>query len=165
LIESAPTAFAPEALAALVPEGYTVDEAQSARLVSIVNDAAGDPSKIVGGMLSYYTEIAAAAKDEIAAEFNTLQERMQNEVRSDPTYGGEKLAESLRVSKEVATRFGGAAFLDLLSATGAGNSVHMVKFLNEVAKHLPSEGKPVSGSPFGAPKTLGERLWNGSPKT
>ena len=97
-------------------------------------------------------------RDEIAAEFNTLQEKMQTEIRNDPTYGGEKLNESLRVAKETAIRYGGDGFLALLQTTGAGNSIHMLRFLNEVAKAVPGEAKPINGSPAAAPKSLGERL-------
>lgn len=158
-------AWTAEHLTPVIPEGFTVTDDQSARLVSIINDNKGDLGGTVKGLLSYYTELATAASTELAEQFNSLQTRMQDEVRNDPTFGGEKLPESLRVSKEVATRFGGADFLQMLSVTGAGNSLAMVRFLNEVAKFAPAEGKPVTGAPSAPPKTLEARLWGGAPKS
>lgn len=158
-------AWTSEHLTPVIPEGFTVTDDQSARLVAIINDNKGDLSGTVKGLLSYYTELASEASTALAEQFNGLQTRMQDEVKNDSTFGGEKLPESLRVSKEVATRFGGADFLQMLSVTGAGNSLAMVRFLNEVAKFAPAEGKPVTGAPSAPPKTLEARLWGGAPKS
>ncbi len=158
-------AWTSEHLTPVIPDGFTVTDDQSARLISIINDNKGDLSGTVKGLLSYYTELASEASTALAEQFNSLQTRMQDEVKNDPTFGGEKLTESLRVSKEVATRFGGADFLQMLSVTGAGNSLAMVRFLNEVAKFAPAEGKPVTGAPSAPPKTLEARLWGGAPKS
>lgn len=156
------TDWTPEAVTEVLPKGYEVTPEQSTRLQEIVNAGKGDTKAVVSGLLSYYTELAESAKTEFAAEFETLQTRMQDEFKADPQIGGKNLEESLRVSREVAERFGGQELLDLFRATGAGNSVHMARFLLAVAKAVPAEGKPVNGAPSAAPKTLGQRMFPNS---
>lgn len=147
-----------EALTPLLPEGFAVDETQAAKLVEIVNASKGDPAGLVKGMLGYYTEASAAAAEQLVADFNKIQETWQSEMRSDPTYGGAKFDENLRVAKETAQRLGGNEFLDMLRVTGAGNNVHMLRFLMKAAEILPKEASPVGGRPSGSPKSLAERL-------
>lgn len=151
--------WTPDVLTPLVPEGFEVTPEQSGDLLKIVNEAKGDPSKIVGGMLSYYTQVTQQAAESLAAEYNKTQTDWQNEMRADPVYGGAKFDESLRVAKEAAQRLGGSEFLELLRVTGAGNNVHMLRMLNEAAKLLPKEGTPAGGRPSAQPKSLGERMF------
>ncbi|NJL70337.1 MAG: hypothetical protein HC888_01405 [Candidatus Competibacteraceae bacterium] len=155
--------WTPEALTSLVPEGFEVTPEQSSDLLKIVNEAKNDPGKIVSGLLNYYTQTTAQAAEQLAAEYNKTQTDWQNEMRTDPTYGGAKFDESLRIAKDVAQRLGGTEFLELLRVTGAGNSVHMLRMLNEAAKLLPKEGTPAGGRPAAQPKSLADKMFG--PKT
>lgn len=153
------TNWTEEAITTLVPEGYEITPEQSTRMLTIVNEAQGDPSKVVSGMLKFYTEIATQSGEALANEYNETQTAWQNEMRADPDYGGDKFDESLRVAKEVGLKIGGDGFMQLLRTTGAGNSVHMLRALNEVAKYLPKEGTPVGGRPSAQPKSLADRMF------
>lgn len=162
----APAAFAdwtPEALTPLIPDGFEVTPEQSSAIVDIVNQAKGDPGKIVGGLLSYYTKVSEQVGAQLAEQFNKTQTDWQNEMKADPTYGGAKFNENLAVAKETAARLGGNEFLELLRITGAGNSVHMLRFLMKAAEFMPKEGTPAGGRPAAQPKSLGDRLFGSPP--
>lgn len=159
------TEWTPEALTATLPEGYEVTEEQSADLLGLINESGGDANKLVSSLFSYYAKTLETEQAAAAEEFKTLQTRMQDEVRNDPEYGGKNLENSLRVSKEIAKRFGGDGFMEALQFTGMSNSIHMVRLLNKVAEALPKESTPVNGTPAAQPKTLGDRLFSGANKT
>lgn len=158
----APTVFTDwttEVLTPLLPQGYEVTPEQSERLVQIVNEGKGSPDKIVAGMLNYYTEIASQTAESLAKEYNKTQTEWQEEMRKDSVYGGDKFDDSLRTAKEVGKKLAGDEFLEMLRVTGAGNSVHMLRLLNEVAKYLPKEATPTNGRPSAQPKSLADRMF------
>lgn len=149
-----------EGLAGLVPEGYEISDEQSTDILEAVNSAKGDPAKIVQNMLALYGKTMTSETEAAAQSAKEIRERMQNEIRTDPTYGGPKLEKSLADATEVAKRFGGNEFLELLRVTGAGNSIHMLKFLQEVRKAVPQEATPPGGGkPAVQPKSFAERVY------
>ena len=122
-----------------------------------------DPNKIAEQSLRMLADVQAKWTEGISKIWNDTQADWQKATREHPEYGGANLDVSLAKSKEVALKYGGKEFLSLLSLTGAGNHPAMVAFLNKVAKDLPKEGSPVTGTPTsGGEKTLAEKLFGGS---
>lgn len=147
-------------LAPLLPEGMAVNETQSASLVRLVNEAKGDSTALVKGLLSEYANQTKAAIEAADAEYVATMEKWQTEIKTDAELGGAKLEGSLAAANELMAKFGSKELVDLFRATGAGNSIHMLRFLTKMSAALPREGAPVSGSPAAQPKSLAERLFS-----
>jgi len=159
---SAPAPFVPfEAaiVAEVMPEGFNLDDAQSSKLLEVLNASQGDPKALTAGLMKMYSEELVATQTRIAAEYTALQVRRQAEVQADPTLGGPKLPETLRAANEVVKRYGTTEFVKELGEAGLANSIHFVRFLANVAKAAPLEAKPVNGSPTVSPKSLGQKLF------
>lgn len=139
-----------EAFKASLPEGMEItDEEAFGNFLKVINESTSREA-LATSLLGMYSEALEAASRESAEVFQNTQKEWQAAVKSDPTYGGEKLTQSLATAKAVAKEYGGKEFLNLLSLTGAGNNVAMVAFLNKVAEVLPKEGRPIQGAPAAA---------------
>jgi len=122
-----------------------------------------DPNKVAENALRMLSEVQNGWIKEISNTWNETQAEWQKAAREHPEYGGAKIDQSLAVAKEVATKYGGKEFLSMMSLTGAGNHPDMLAFLNNVAKDLPAEGKPVTGTPTDTgEKTLADKLFGGT---
>jgi len=82
-------------------------------------------------------------------------------MQNDATVGGAKLDANLAKAQEVINTYADdpAAMKEFLALTGAGNSIHMLKFLLKVSDALPREGAPVQGNPTTEVKPREQRLF------
>jgi hypothetical protein len=152
-------------LEALKADGLEIDEASKEQLDDFFKLVAEerDPNKIAEQSLRMMKTVQDQMIQDISTVWNETAKAWQQEVRDHPEYGGANFEASLAKAKEVAVKYGGQEFLQLLSVSGAGNHVNMVAFLNKVAKDLPSEGTPVTGNPTaGAEKSLADKLFGGN---
>lgn len=153
------TLVEPEAFKESLGEDFEItDEEAFNKFLETVNNATSR-EELARELLSVYSESLETAVKTTAEAFEQTQTQWQEQVKTDPTYGGDNLNKSLANAKSVAMEYGGKEFLQLLNLTGAGNNLAMVAFLNKVHEAMPKEGEPVSGTPTQAQRSLAERLF------
>jgi hypothetical protein len=130
-----------------LPEGLeALPEAQT-KFLDIVNDQSMSPKDRAQKLVALQAEVMQTASERISSLWTQQQETWQNEVRADPAYNTEeKLATSLdRVSKFI-DEYGTPEVREILSLTGAGNNLHLLRMIDKAAATL-AEGKPTLGAP------------------
>jgi len=157
----APEPIDMEKLKATLPEGFDLDE-EGAKAFTSILDSGKSTQDMAADLLKLYADETASFTQQQADQWNGLQKEWKDEARADPTYGGEKLAESLANAKDIAKEFGGDEFLNLLKITGATNHKAMIGFLNKVHSALPQEGRLIKGAPAQGDVSLANRLFPGS---
>jgi hypothetical protein len=112
-------------------------------------------------------EDAQAYLDEHVAGAAALSERFRQETLADPDYGGEKLAATQRLTKQLIDRIRPEghprreSFLKLLNRGGYGNNLDVVAFMADVAKLMGEDTGAGSGrSGEGAKRTAAEILYD-----
>jgi hypothetical protein len=127
------------------PEGFEVQETFRDEFLTVVNNQELSPKDRAQALTDLYTKAATAASEASSQAFADLQKTWQDEVKADPTIGGDKLTPTLAAVNKLVGEYGTPELLEVFAATGAGNNVHVIKFLNTVAGHL-TEGKPVTAA-------------------
>jgi hypothetical protein len=156
-----PPAPAPEPLTAealTIPEGLTIPDDVRDNFLGIMNDDKLSPAERANKLLDLQAGVAkelATAQEKAWAD---TQEKWTNEVKSDPEFANGKLEPVLGAISQVLDKYGSKELREVFGLTGAGNNVHMVRFLAKVAKDL-TEGGPVSGAPPSAGKSLASQLF------
>lgn len=59
---------------------------------------------------------------------------------------------------KIVDKYGSDDFKQVMTLTGAGNNIHVVNFLHNIAKEL-VEAAPVIGAPVSAPVSLADSLF------
>lgn len=140
-----------------LPEGMTLDETVSKDFVELVNKH-GLPRSAVADLVNLQAKAMTAISEKGNQLWDEMQTSWQTEVTKDPDVGGDKQTEALTSISKLIDQYGDGELRGVFDLTGAGNNVHVVKFLAKIAKELGEKG-PVSGSPGTSDKTLAERLY------
>ena len=153
------TLVEPDAFKEALGDDFEIaDEDAFNKFLDTVNNATSR-EELARELLNVYSESLETAAQATAGVFEETQTQWQEQVKTDATYGGDNLDQSLANAKSVAMEYGGKEFLQLLNLTGAGNNLAMVAFLNKVHAAMPKEGTPVAGTPTQASRSLAERLF------
>lgn len=127
-------------------EDAEVDPELQTELLEVFNNQELDSKSRAQALADLHMKAMKKAGEASAKAWSDMQTTWQDEVKADADVGGEKLQPALdRIGRLVKER-GSPELLDALALTGAGNNVHVIKFLDSVAKDL-TEGGPVSGGP------------------
>lgn len=165
-VEEAPTeAPLPTYDVFTVPEGVELEDAQVDSFVGLLGNfeksinPAGSPEvhaavQQLGQQLldQYTTEVEGLAErvHEVNAEtWRRTNENWKSEFFDDPEIGGNRKETTLKNCASVLNRFGGnanqvAELRQVLTATGAGNNLAVIRLLNNIAGFT-SEGHAVAG--------------------
>jgi hypothetical protein len=152
----APEPLAWEALK--LPEGFTVDDTTRDSFLETMNDVKLSPAERAQKLLDLQTSLMEKNAAASTEAWTTQQTAWQDEVRADKEIGGEKLAPVLGEISKVVDKYGSAELREVMNATGAGNNIHVVRFLHNIAKDL-GEGGPVSGAPPAEQVPLATKLY------
>lgn len=147
-----------EDLAAVLPEGFSVPEAEQADLLKTINEAASR-TDLVKGLMALHAKSQAQLTESLASAWNDTQAAWQNEIKTAPEFTGEKLGPALSAAKEMAVLLGGDDLLKAMDLTGMGNNVHFLRALLKAKELIPGEAKPKSGAPAVPEKTLAQRIF------
>lgn len=166
--EPAPSAFDVTELTfdnfkALLPQDAEVNEPLARDFLKLLNESKSR-SDLAKSMVDLQTKVVTQAQEQMAASWNTTQEGWKAEIQNDPVIGGSNLAANLAEAQTVINTYAAdaAALKQLFGLTGMGNNIHMLRFLMNVAKAIPGEGKPVQGTTEPEGKTRAERLFTNS---
>jgi hypothetical protein len=156
----APTEFVPLTAADItIPEGLQIADERRDQALAIINDRELSPKDQLQKLVDLQAEVAKEASEAISETWTQTQQAWQDEVKADSTIGGDKLPATLAAVNKLVTEYGDEKLVEAFAITGAGNNVHVIKFLNSVAGKL-LEGGPVNaGAPTNAESSAAERLF------
>lgn len=131
-----------------IPEGFEVQPELSGKFLEILN---GDQSPLdrANALLALHGETLNAASEASSKAWDDMQTEWKDEVKADPTVGGAKLQPTLNNIGKLINEFGNDELRSVFDTTGAGNNVHMVKFLNTIAEKLTEGNFFTASAPSG----------------
>jgi len=159
-------AITAETVNGLIPEGFEPNTDSLTEFVDMINGA-GNRGDIIKGSLELLAAQQASAEEAIVTEWNAVQDAWRAEVAADLTYGGDNQDASLAKALTVVDLYAGGteeaeALKEVFKVTGAGNTLSMVRFLNNIANAVPGEGRPVQGSQTPVAKSRADKLFGGT---
>ena len=128
-----------------IPEGLEVNETIRDEALAIVNNRKSSPREQLQAYFDLQGKFAEEASEGISKTSEDTQKTWQDEVKADPTIGGDKLPATLAAVNKLVTEYGDDKLVEAFALTGAGNNVHVIRFLNTVASKL-TEGKAVTAA-------------------
>lgn len=140
------------------PEGTEVNTELVNEFLGVMNNKDLNGADRAKALVALQQKSDAAALERASKQWSDLQETWQGEIRADPELGGPKLEANNQLVGTVLDTYGTPELRELLDQTGAGNSIHMYRFLTKIAPLL-TEGRPVSGSPSGDSGSLADKLY------
>lgn len=141
-----------------LPEGFEVDPETSTKFLDILNDDKMTPAERAQALVDLQSGMIAKVVASAQEAFATQQTEWIDEVKKDSEIGGEKLAPTLGQIAKLVVQYGSPELKQVFDTTGAGNNIHVIKFLSKIAGDL-GEGGPVSGSPPVTQASLAERMY------
>lgn len=152
-----------DVLKAKLPEGTELNEALASEFLTLLNGAKSR-TELAEGLMDMQLKVAAQAEEAMTKAWNDTQETWKKEMEEDPKVGGTQLSANLAKAQEVINTYAENpnAVKELLTLTGAGNSVHMLKLLMAIASAIPGESAPVEGNPTTEVKPREQRLFTKS---
>ena len=149
-----------ESLTALLPEGAELDEGLAEPFLEAINGAESRED-LAKNLLEFQSQMAQTLGDNLVRDWHALQEEWKTETRNHPEIGGANYKQSLATALSLIDTYAedAAAFKQMLSLSGAGNSVHMVQFLNKLDSLIPKEPVPANGDPAPTEQSRAEKLF------
>lgn len=136
-----------------IPEGLEVNEAVRDEFLGVLNNRELDLKGQANALLALQAKVMGEASEAGSAAWNQQQTAWQDEVKADPEVGGAKLQGTLTSVGKLVEEFGSPELKQVFDLTGAGNSVHVVRFLNKLAGQLTERSVPQPGQPTSAGST------------
>lgn len=141
------------------PDGLEISDAHRDEALGIINNRELSPKEQLQALVDLQGKLAKEASEGISETWATTQKEWQDEVKADPTVGGDKLPNTLAAVNKLVTEYGDEKLVEVFAMTGAGNNVHMIKFLNTLAGKLLEGGPVPAGSPTNQEETAAERMF------
>lgn len=140
-----------------LPEGFELDEPVRDKFLEVMNGEM-TPKERSDALIGLYADQLKAASEAGSKAWDDQQTAWQEEVKTSEDIGGTKLQDTLTNVGKLLDQFGSDELRQVFDVTGAGNNVHVIRFLNSMASKL-VEGGPVVGSPANAPGSVESRLF------
>lgn len=129
-----------------LPEGFTMDEGLRDEYLGVMNNPELDAKGRSEALLGLYSKALTAASETNSKAWADTQESWQKEVKEDTEVGGAKFEASMTKVGKLVEEFGTDELRQVFDLTGAGNNIHVVKFLAKISEKL-TEGGFTSGNP------------------
>ena len=144
----------------LIPEGVEIEDKDALKSYIDLVNGAKSRAEIVKGTLELLSEYNAKSTEAIVEQWNRTTARWQEEVKSDPEIGGENLDRTLAKAYQVIQTYSPdpKGFEEVMTLTGAGNSIHVIRLLAAIADAVPGEAAPVKGQNTQQPASQVERF-------
>lgn len=139
-------------------EGFEVNEELRDEFLTAINDQELSPKDRAQRLVDLQQKATKMASEASSQAWADTQKSWRDEVKADTEIGGDKLQPALDRVGRLVTEYGSDELLNVFALTGAGNNVHVIKFLNKMAAQL-TEGGPVSGGPATAPADAASKLF------
>lgn len=140
------------------PEGLAIDETASKSFIDILNDTTLTRAELAQKLVDLQGSVAQSMSSLQEKTWVDAQESQIAAVKADPEIGGEKLGPALGKINQLVDRYGSPELKQVFDLTGAGNNIHVIKFLAKMAGDL-TEGGPVLGAAPASEKSLANSLF------
>ena len=159
-LEFAPDPVPEDKLQELIPEGVEIEDQEALKSYLDLVNGAKSRADIVKGTLELLSEYNAKSTEALVEQWNMTTARWQEEVKADPEIGGENLEKTLAKAYQVIQTYSPdpKGFEEVMTLTGAGNSIHVIRLLAAIADAVPGEAAPVSGQNTKTPASQVERF-------
>lgn len=127
-----------------LPEGHTLDPTLSTEFLDVINNQEMSAADRANALIALQAKVLTAASEASSAAWDQTQTEWQNEVK---TAYGDKLVSTMESVAKLVEEFGSPELRQVFDLTGAGNNVHMVRFLSTLASKLTEGGGPMPGTP------------------
>lgn len=141
------------------PEGAVVLDSVRDEFLDVINNAEMSPAERANALVSLSNKVLEGASEANSTAWTQQQESWQNEVRNDPEIGGAKFQGTMEAVGRLVEEYGSQELREVLDLTGAGNSVHLVRFLNKLAGQLTESSTPIPGVAPATAETAANRLF------
>lgn len=141
-----------------LPEGVALPDDMKSEFFALAKEHK-IPTATANALAEFQAKLAKQGVESQAKLWENVQTEWQGEVKADPEIGGEKLPGVLTNVAKVVDKYGSPELRQVMTLTGAGNNIHVVRFLNNIAKDF-NEATPVVGNPVSTQKSLAESLYN-----
>lgn len=142
-----------------LPDGVTVDEPTMTSFLEIVNDQKLTPAERSQKLVDLQVSALQKASEAGSQAWADMQTQWQTEVKSDKDLGGANLQTTLDGIAKLVEAYGSPELVNVMNITGAGNNIHVIRFVNKIAAKL-NEGGPIApGAPASVPQSAAERLF------
>lgn len=139
----------------VLPEGFTADESLQTEFVELMNNTELSPKDRANALVALQAKAITAASEASSAAWTEMQDQWRGEVKADL---GDKLEPTLSAVGKLITEYGSPELVGVFDLTGAGNNLHVIKFLSTIASKL-TEGGYTSGMPAATETTAAERMF------
>lgn len=142
----------------VLPEGFTPDPELQTQFLSVMNDQELSAKDRVNALVDLQAKLMTKASEASSAAWDNMQTEWRDVVKADPVVGGDKMISALASVNKLITEYGDKELTEVFNLTGAGNNVHMIKFLHALSEKL-TEGGYTQGQPANAPKDAASLLY------
>jgi len=129
-----------------------IDPVLGGEFVTLLNDEAKTPAERAQGLVDLQAKAVKAMSEKAVADWEKLQTTWQDEMKADTEIGGDKLEANLSKISTLLNVHGSPELREVLNATGAGNNVHVAKFLSKIASALGESLPAPATTPAGGDK-------------
>jgi hypothetical protein len=144
-----------------LPEGFELKPELANEFIEIINDSEKSLTDKANALVELHTKNLALAQEADSAAWDKVQDEWKTEAKADQEVGGPKLQPTLTNIAKLVDEFGSDDLRKVFDLTGAGNNVHMIKFLGKIADVL-TEGKFFKAGSPGAddgPDAVAKRMY------
>lgn len=138
-----------------LPEGVTISEELRDEFLTVMNNRELSPKDQMQSLVDLQMRAAQAASEASSNAWSEMQTTWQNEVRADL---GENLVPTVGRIQRLVSEYGSPELTSVFDLTGAGNNLHVIKFLDKIAGQL-TEGGPATGSPAAVEASAASKLF------
>lgn len=130
-----------------LPEGFEPIEELQTEFLDLINNQEISVEERSNGLIGLLAKNLQMAEERESQLWDKTLIDWKDEVKADPEVGGAKLDGVLSNVGKLVNEYGSDELIKVFALTGAGNNVHVVKFLNKVAGALVESQTAVPGSP------------------
>jgi len=133
---------------------------QSTQLVDIFNDDKLSAADRASKLMDLHASTLKAFAEQTVQEIQAQQTKWEDEIKADPTIGGDKLPSNLIKVSKFLDAMGTPELREALDATGAGSHPAIVRFFIKMASEH-AEGTPAGGTPPPVTTTAAQKMYPG----
>lgn len=142
-----------------LPEGLEADTPTQEKFLAVMNNRDLTPAAQAQALVDLQAEVLKGASERASQLWADKQTEWQNEVKADAEIGGAKLDETLGGISTMLNTYGTPELRQAFDETGAGNNVHIVRFLHKMAGMVNEPRLTPAATPAAADASLADRLF------
>lgn len=143
----------PEVYDFKMPEGVELDKAAADEFSTVAKEL-----KLDNATAQKIADVGAKMAQRQAEQHAKLVASWVEQIKTDPTIGGDKFDENLAVARRALDEFGSPELKDVLNASGLGNHPAVVKAFYNAGKKI-STDRMVTGTPKGGDTDTAKKLF------